>query len=45
MTPSMLFHKTKTNSRLGTYEHKEDEVLALMANKCYIEHDVNMTGD
>ena len=43
--PKHVISQRKTNSRPGTYEHKEGEVLELMANKSYIEHDVNMTGD
>ena len=30
---------------MGTYEHKGDEELALMANKSYIGHNDNMAGD
>ena len=43
--PKHVISQRKTTSRLGTYEHKEDEVLALMANKIYIENDVDMIGD
>ena len=43
--PKHVISQRKTTSRLGTYEHKKDEVLALMANKSYIEHDVDMTRD
>ena len=43
--PKHVISQRKTTSRLGTYEHKEDEILALMVNKSYIEHGVGMTGD
>ena len=43
--PKHVISQRKTTSRLGTYEHKEDEVLALMANESYIEHDIDITGD
>jgi len=41
--PKHVISQRKETSRLGTYEHKEDEALAHMASKIYIEHDVNMT--
>ena len=43
--PKHIISQTKTTLRMGTYEHKEDEALALMANKSYIEHGADMTVD
>ena len=38
-----IISQRKTTSRLGTYEHTEDEALALIANHSYIEQHVNMS--
>jgi hypothetical protein len=43
--PKHIISQRKTTSRMGTYEHKHDESLALMANKSYIEDGADMTGD
>ena len=43
--PKHIISQRKIDSRMGTYEHKEDEALTLMANKSYIEHGANMRGD
>ena len=43
--PKHIISQTKTTSRLGTYEHVENEVLALIANHNYIEQDVNMSNN
>ena len=40
-----IISQRKTTSTLGTYEHVEDEVLALIANHSYIEHDVDMSNN
>ena len=43
--PKHIVSQRKTTSRLGTYEHVENEVLALIANCNYIEKDVNMSNN
>ena len=43
--PKHIISQRKTSSRLGTYEHVENEVLALIANHNYIEKDVNMSSN
>lgn len=43
--PKHVISQRKTNSKLGTYEHVENEVLALIANHNYIEQDVNMSSN
>ena len=40
--PKHIISQRKTTSRLGTYEHVENEVLALIPNHSYIEQDVNV---
>lgn len=43
--PKHIISQRKTSSRLGNYEYVEDEVLALIANHSYIEHDVDMSSN
>ena len=43
--PKHIISQRKTTSRLGTYEHVEDEVLALISNHSYIEQDVDMSSN
>ena len=43
--PKHVISKRKTVARLGTYEHQEDQALAVMANHSYIEQDVNMSNN
>ena len=40
-----IISQRKIDSRLGTYDHVENEVLALMANHNYIEQDVDMSSN
>ena len=43
--PKHIISQRKIASRIGTYEHVEDEVLALIANHSYIEQDVDMSSN
>jgi hypothetical protein len=43
--PKHVISQRKTTVRLGTYEHQEDQALAIMANHSYIEQDVNMSSN
>ena len=43
--PNHIISQRKTTSRLGTYEHVENEVLTLIANHSYIEQDVDMSNN
>ena len=43
--PKHIISQRKTTSRLGTYEHIEDEELALKSNHSYIEQDVDMSDN
>lgn len=43
--PKHVISQRKTSARLGTYEHQEDQALAIMANHSYIEQDDNMSNN
>lgn len=43
--PKHVISQRKTIARLGTYEHQEDQALAIMDNHSYIEQDVNMSNN
>ena len=42
--PKHIISQRKLASRLGTYDHIEDEELAAKANHSYTEHDAEMSS-